>query len=644
MLFGRPKDIHDRSLFHELSLVPLLAWVGLGADGLSSSAYGPPEAFLALGRHTYLAVVLAIAVAVTIVIISAAYSRIIEEFSTGGGGYLVATKLLGEHAGLVSGSALLVDYILTITTSIAAAGDALFSLLPIHLQPLKFAFEVVLIAGLTTLNIRGVKESVLALAPIFILFVITHLVLIGGGIIAHADVAAQTAGNVVSGFKGGFQSLGLVAMLGLVVHAYSLGGGTYTGLEAVSNGLLIMRAPQVQTAKRTMLYMAISLSIAASGLLVCYLLWDIKAVPGKTLNAVLAERFSTTIPFGYTFILLTLLSEGAILVVGAQAGFIAGPRVIANMALDGWAPRRFASLSERLTTQDAIGLVGVSALAALLYTKGNIQALMVMYSINVFLTFSLSMFGMVRMFWAARATRPEWKTRVALFSAGLALCLTILAITTYQKFGEGGWVTLVVTGGVVVLCIVIRRHYRYVGAQLGKLYADLEKFPSMAAPSAGPERALMPALPTAAVLVGGYSGMGIHTVLGIIRKFPGHFQNMVFILVGVVDSGEFKGEHAVDALKARIEADAKKYLELARAARIPATYRVAIGTDVVDEAETLCTQVATEFPKITFFAGKIIFDTDSWAHWFLHNETALAIEKRLHRAGQTMVIFPARVD
>lgn len=599
---------------------------------------------MTLGQHTYLAVVLAVAVAVTIVIISAAYSRIIEEFSTGGGGYLVATKLLGEHAGLVSGSALLVDYILTITTSIAAAGDALFSLLPVHLQPLKLAVEVVVIAGLTTLNIRGVKESVLALAPIFILFVITHLILIGGGIVAHADVAAQTASNVVTGFRSGFQSLGLVAMLGLVVHAYSLGGGTYTGLEAVSNGLLIMRAPQVRTAKRTMLYMAISLSIAASGLLVCYLLWDIKAMPGKTLNAVLAERFSTTIPFGYAFVLLTLLSEGAILVVGAQAGFIAGPRVIANMALDGWAPRRFASLSERLTTQDAIGLVGISALAALVYTKGNIQALMVMYSINVFLTFSLSMFGMVRMFWSARATRPEWKTRVALFGTGLALCVTILAITTYQKFGEGGWVTLVVTGGVVVLCLAIRRHYRYVGARLAKLYAGLEKFPSMAAPSAGPVRALVPSLPTAVVLVGGYSGMGIHTVLGIIRKFPGHFQNMVFVLIGVVDSGEFKGEHAVEALKARIEADAKKYVELARAARIPATYRLAIGTDVVDEAERLCKQVATEYPKATFFAGKIIFERDSWVHWFLHNETALAIEKRLHRAGQTMVVLPACVD
>ncbi len=127
---GRPRDLHDQRLFHRLALVPFLAWVGLGADGLSSSAYGPEEAFRSLGEHRYLAAALAVLMAATVLLISAAYRRIIEEFPSGGGGYVVATKLLGERAGLVSGSALLVDYVLTITTSLAAAGDALFSVLP----------------------------------------------------------------------------------------------------------------------------------------------------------------------------------------------------------------------------------------------------------------------------------------------------------------------------------------------------------------------------------------------------------------------------------------------------------------------------------------------------------------------------------
>src|SRR5262249_47911880 len=130
ILFGPPKDVRDPHAFHKLSLVALLAWVGLGADGLSSSAYGPEEAFRQLGEHTSLAFFIAVAMAATVFIISYGYSRIIEQFPSGGGGYLVASKLLGGPAGVVAGSALLVDYVLTITISIAAGADAIFSFLP----------------------------------------------------------------------------------------------------------------------------------------------------------------------------------------------------------------------------------------------------------------------------------------------------------------------------------------------------------------------------------------------------------------------------------------------------------------------------------------------------------------------------------
>lgn len=132
LLIGPPRDLADRSVYRHLSLVAFLAWVGLGADGLSSSAYGPEEAFRTLGLHTYLALALAALMATTVLVISTAYSRIIEQFPHGGGGYVVATKLLGPRAGVVSGSALLVDYVLTISISIAAAGDAIFSLLPLE--------------------------------------------------------------------------------------------------------------------------------------------------------------------------------------------------------------------------------------------------------------------------------------------------------------------------------------------------------------------------------------------------------------------------------------------------------------------------------------------------------------------------------
>ncbi|MBF0442228.1 MAG: APC family permease, partial [Oligoflexales bacterium] len=132
VVLGAPKNPLDQSVFHKLSLVPFLAWIGLGADGLSSSSYGPEEAFKALHGHTYLALGLVLITVLTVIIIATAYSRIIENFPHGGGGYVVATKLLGRPFGVVSGCALLVDYVLTITVSIAAAGDALFSFLPSH--------------------------------------------------------------------------------------------------------------------------------------------------------------------------------------------------------------------------------------------------------------------------------------------------------------------------------------------------------------------------------------------------------------------------------------------------------------------------------------------------------------------------------
>jgi amino acid transporter len=644
VLFGKPRDLQDQRLFHRLSLIPFLAWVGLGADGLSSSAYGPEEAFRTLGAHRYLALALAALMATTVLLISAAYRRIIEEFPTGGGGYVVATKLLGPSAGVISGSALLVDYVLTITISIAAAGDALFSFLPPEWHATKLAVEFALILLLTTMNIRGVRESVLTLLPVFLLFLVTHVLVIGGGILRHLPEVSSTVHTVRSGIRHGVAELGMGGLLLLFVRAYSLGGGTYTGIEAVSNGLPIMREPKVETGKRTMVYMGTSLAFTASGLLLCYLLWQLVPAPGKTMNAVLVERLAGGLPFGQTFIVLFLFSEATLLVVAAQAGFIDGPRVLANMAVDSWVPHRFAALSERLTTQNGILLMGAAALAALIYTGGSVGHLVVMYSINVFLTFSLSMFSMLRFWYQRRGTRREWKSRLALFAAGFIMCATILLITVYEKFAEGGWITVAITTLLIGLCFLIRRHYRAVAAELDQLYQELGDLPPRAPTGpGGAVEELDPRRPTAAVLVGSYGGVGIHTMLNVFRAFPGHFKNLVFLSVGVVDSGEFKGEHAVEELRRRTEEMLANYIGLAAGLGMPATARIAIGTEAVVEAERLCLEVAREFPHIVFFAGKMIFQREQWYHRLLHNETALAIEQRLRWVGKCMVTMPIRV-
>jgi amino acid transporter len=644
LLFGHPRDLADRRLFHRLSLIPFLAWVGLGADGLSSSAYGPEEAFKTLGEHSYLAVALALLMATTVLLISAGYSRIIEEFPHGGGGYVVASKLLGAQAGVVSGSALLVDYVLTITISIAAAGDALFSFLPWVPSGAKLPIEFGLILALTTLNIRGVKESVVTLLPVFLVFLLTHAVIIGGGIIGHLSDVSTTVNTVRTGYQHGLTTLGMGGLLLVFLRAYSLGGGTYTGIEAVSNGLPIMREPKVETGKRTMLYMGISLAITASGLLLCYLLLRLVPVTGKTMNAVLVERLAGGMPLGHVFVVVFLFSEAMLLVVAAQAGFIDGPRVLGNMAVDSWMPHHFAALSERLTTQNGILLMGAAALAALLYTGGNVGTLVVMYSINVFLTFSLSMFAMLRFWIQHRALRPRWKRRATLFLCGFGLCATILVVTVYEKFGQGGWITVVITALLITLCFVIQRHYRRVETTVDDLYKELGDLPHSPGSTGGASVApIDPRKSTAAMLVGSYGGVGIHTMLNIFRAFPSHYHNLVIVSVGVLDSGEFKGEHAVEDLRRRTAEMLGRYVRLAESMGVSATARLAIGTDVVAEAEKLCLQVAGEFPRTTFFAGRLIFQKEGWWHRLLHNDTAFAIQKRLQWAGKTVVTLPIRV-
>src|SRR3954470_20739539 len=186
IFIGRSRDLSDHNLFHRISLIALFAWVGLGADGLSSSCYGPEEAFRALGQYRHLSVFVALAAVLTIAAICASYSQIIQLFPTGGGGYLVASKLLCPAAGVVSGCALLVDYVLTVTISVASGGDALFSILPPECHAWKFTFMAGGVVLLTLLNLRGVKESVVVWVPVFFAFILLHGFAFIYALVAHA--------------------------------------------------------------------------------------------------------------------------------------------------------------------------------------------------------------------------------------------------------------------------------------------------------------------------------------------------------------------------------------------------------------------------------------------------------------------------
>ena len=651
MIFGAPKDIHDPQAFHKLSLIALLAWIGLGADGLSSSAYGPDEAYRALGEHRSLALLLAVATALTVFIISYGYSRLIEQFPSGGGGYIVASKLLGARTGVVSGSALLVDYVLTITVSMASGADALFSFLPPSWVHAKLWFTVLGLVVLTLMNLRGVKESVSAISPVFGIFLVTHAILLIAAFVNYASDVPRVAGEVHANLSHTFGSLGTFGALALFMRAYSLGGGTYTGIEAVSNGLGIMREPRVRTAKRTMVLMATSLAITAGGVLLAYLL--VQAIPaeGKTMNAVLLERVSGNwslagLNYGKAFVIIALISEGALLFVAAQAGFVDGPRVMANMAVDRWLPQRFASLSEQLTMKNGVFLMGAAAFAVLLYTGGDVSRLVVMYAINVFLTFTLSNLAMMKFWFQKRREEREWWKHLPAHALACLLCASILIVTITEKFLEGAWLTLVVTAALTFVCFAVRRHYDGVAKSIQRLDTEIPDkigVPANAAQLPTWEE-LDKAQPIAVLFVGRYGGLGRHALLTLLRMFPHHFKGVVFIAITVVDSDTFKGPDELSLAEQRTRGALDQYVEFANWIGITATSRMTSGTDVPTAAEAICRPLIDECPGALFVAGQIVFERDDVAMRLLHNDTAFAVERRLHRLGAPMIVVPTRVN
>jgi len=327
--------------------------------------------------------------------------------------------------------------------------------------------------------------------------------------------------------------------------------------------------------------------------------------------------------------------------VGAQSGFVGGPSIMANMAKDSWLPRRFSALSERLTMQNGVLLMGVTSIAVLLYTNGSVTALVVMYSINVFLDFTLSQFGMAKFFFQNRGKDKAWVSHIVIHLIGLILCATILMVTIYEKFGEGGWVTLVITSTLIGLCYLIRGHYLKVRKGVRQLEEILSLIPAGQIPN---EEPLNPKERTAVILVSGYNGFGLHSWLSVFKEFPKLYRNFIFVSVAEIDSGTFKGVSEIEALKSSIKEQLSQYVKIARSYGYAADCRMDVGTDVVETATHLCQNIVHEFPKSTIFTGKLIFRQETVFQRILHNETAFAIQRRLQWEGITAVILPIRVN
>ena len=644
------KDPLSLETWRTAALVAVLAWAGVGADSLSSANYGPEEAYKALhqGGHEPLVIWLALITALTVLVISLAYVQIIRLFPNGGGGYKAATRLVHPYAGLLSGSALVVDYSLTIAISVAAASDAMFNLVPhdwLQYKPFALAGGMGI---LLFLNLRGVRESVMVLAPIVFGFLIIHVALIGMGLAARSDVLVESVVRAEKHVETVVHDQGLWALIAVIATAYAAGAGTYTGIEALSENAHNLKQPRAQTGARAMALIAISLAVLAGGIMLLYTVWLPQMVEGRTLNAVvfdatLLKLFPNDELVRQIILGIAMVFAATLLLVAASSGFLGGPAVLAWMAIDKWAPHSFAHLSNKLVAQNGVLTMGVAASLLLLFTGGQVHSLVVLYSINVFLTFSLSITGLVRYNFTNRRGRPpiKWTIDTAISMVALLVAGSILITLFIAKFSQGAWVAVVVALLIAACGYWVRDHYRRFDTSMEKTFEDLLiRDPDAAIDIPKPAVMKRPV----GIVTGPHGAAGLHALMHAQRLFRGQFDSVLIISAGEVDAEAYGGHEALERLKTQVGERAGKIVAWCRDHGMPAKVYSGFSTDAVVTLEELCLKAREAYPNVIFVATRAMTKPHGWASTLLHGGTALNLQRRLHAHDAPLIVLPMRVD
>lgn len=431
----------------------------LSSDAISSSAYATEEILLVVILAGTVALVysvpIAIGIAALLAIVAFSYRQTVHAYPQGGGAYNVSRENLGTPFGLVAAAALLVGYVLTVAVSIAAGTAAITSAAQ-ELYPYRVEISVALIALITLVNLRGIKESskIFALPTYLFIFSLATVIVLGLVRIASGDQRSEP--QWVEGASMLVEPLSLF----LLLRAFAAGTVAMTGTEAIANGVPVFKPPESQNAATTLTWMSAILAFFFVGLTFVAFHYGITPHEAETVISQVGRRVLQN-EWAYAFFQLTTM---LILILAANTSYFGFPRLAYVLANDGFMPHQLKFRGDRLVFTNGIVMLGALSILLVIVFGGSTHALIPLYAVGVFISFTLSQSGMVRHWWKTRA--PGWRKSMVINTVGALLTAMVVLVVGAAKFTSGAWIVLVLIPILVFLFYQVQRHYGRVAEQL----------------------------------------------------------------------------------------------------------------------------------------------------------------------------------
>lgn len=579
-LIGSPietvKEQHER-------LNKTMGLAVFSSDALSSVAYGPEEILLALmlggTALLHFSVPIAIGIVVLIAIVATSYFQTIHAYPSGGGAYIVAKENLGTYPGLVAGSALLIDYVLTVAVSISSGIAALTSAFPAT-RPYTVTMCLIAIVLIMLINLRGVRESgTIFSIPVYI-FIGSILVLIAASSTKYLSLPRPY-------FEHMHGTAGSVFSLFIILRAFASGCATLTGIEAVSNGVKAFRQPEAKNAGITLTLMAVILGIMTIGIAFFADHYHILPNNNETVLSQLARTVFSKGPIYYTIQFSTTL----ILILAANTSFADFPRLSSIMSLDRFLPRQLSNRGDKLVFSNGILILGVLSILLIVIFRGDTHSLIPLYAVGVFTAFTLSQAGMVKHWLAGK--EEGWLKGIIINGIGTATTAVVLLIIAVEKFTHGAWIVLIAIPGLVYLTTRMHAHYLAVAEQLTVCLTkdDTFKHHSVVIPVSGVQMAVLNAIKYGKALSDDVAA--------------------VYICLDPVETEKVRAKWDKQCMG------------------IPLVILESPYRSIIEPLVDYIEEVRSEFPEGVITVVLPEFVPSRWWHHLLHNQTALLIKSIL---------------